>query len=129
MEHKPLITIGDYAVPEPSSYSATTATIADTARNVKGVLIGSVVRDNVASVQMSWNFISTTDWANLLQKFIPAPNGTGAYVQPVTFFCQDTGDWQTRDMVVSDRQASVFKRDKAGSIVGYTEAALSLEEV
>ena len=127
LELKALITIGGYALPEPSSYSATTATIADTARNVKGVLIGSVVRDDVASVQMSWNFISTADWANILSKFSPAQNG--AYVQPVTFFCQDTGDWQTRQMIVSDRQASVFKRDKQGNIVGYTEAALSLEEV
>ena len=127
MAYEALVSIGAYHLPEPSAYSGTTTTLADTARNTKGVLIGSVVRDDIASVKMSWNFISTADWAAILSKFSSAQGGS--YINDVTFFCQDTGSRQTRKMYVSDRQASVCKRDREGNIIGYTDASLSLEEV
>ena len=123
----PLVSIGNFSVPEPSTYSATTSTIVDSGRNVQGVVIGAVVRDDVAKVAMTWNFISAQDWADLLAQFSPARGGS--FYNNVTFFCQDTNSWVTRQMYVSDRTASIFLRDSAGNIRGYTNAALSLVEV
>lgn len=123
----PLVTIGDYAVPAPSVYSATTATIVDSGRNVQGVVIGSVIRDDVAKIEMSWNFISAADWAALLSQFSPARGGS--FYNNVTFFCQDLNGWTTRQMYVSDRNASIYLRNADGSIRGYTGASLSLVEV
>lgn len=123
----PLVTIGSYAVPAPSTYSATTATLVDSGRNVQGKVIGAVIRDDVAKIAMTWNFISAQDWADLLSQFSPARGGS--FYNSVTFFCQDTNAWETRQMYVSDRTANVFLRDSAGNIRGYTGASLSLVEV
>jgi len=122
-----LVSIGGFDVPAPSTYSATTATIVDSGRNVQGVVIGAVIRDDVAKIEMSWNFISAQDWADLLSQFSPSRGGN--FYNDVTFFCQDTNSWVTRQMYVSDRTASIFLRDAAGNIRGYTNASLSLVEV
>jgi hypothetical protein len=49
-----LVTVGGYEFPEPSTYNATTSTIVDSARNVQGYVVGSVVRPNVAKIEMTW---------------------------------------------------------------------------
>ena len=123
----PLVTIGGFAVPAPSTYAATTATIVDSGRNVQGVVIGAVIRDDVAKIAMTWNFISAQDWADLLSQFSPARGGN--FYNSVTFFLQDTNSWVTRQMYVSDRTANILLRNPDGSIKGYTGASLSLVEV
>lgn len=123
----PMVSIGSFAFPEPSTYSATTSTVVDSGRNVKGYVIGAVIRDDIAKIECSWNYISAQDWANILAQFSPARGGS--FYNDVTFFLQDTNSWVTREMYVSDRQAQVFLRDKAGNIRGYQGATLSLVEV
>lgn len=122
-----MVSIGDFDFPEPSTYSATTSTIVDSGRNVKGYVIGAVIRDDVARVDCSWNFISASDWAAILSKFSPARGGS--FYNDVTFYCQDTNTWETREMYVGDRSAQVFLRNKDGSIKGYQGARLALIEV
>lgn len=124
---RPMVSIGDYEVPEPSIYQATTSTVVDSARNVQAQVVGAVVRENLAKVAMTWNFISAQDWADLLAKFDSTRGGS--FYQTVTFFCQDTNNWETREMYISDRVADVFLRNKDGSIRGYTNARFSLVEV
>lgn len=123
----PMISIGNFAFPEPSTYSSTTSTIVDSGRNVEGYVIGSVIRDDVAKIECTWNFISAQDWANILAQFSIARGGK--FYNNVTFFLQDTNTWVTREMYVNDRKASVFLRNKDGSIRGYTGASLALIEV
>ena len=122
-----MVSIGDYAVPEPSIYQATTSTVVDSARNVQAQVVGAVVRENLAKVAITWNFISAQDWADLLARFDSTRGGS--FYQTVTFFCQDTNNWETREMYISDRVADVFLRNKDGSIRGYTNARFSLVEV
>lgn len=124
---RPMVSIGTFNVPEPSTYSSTTATVVDSSRNAKGVQIGAVIRDGVAKIDMGWKFISAEDWASLLKKF-DMKHG-GSFYNNVTFFNQDTNDWETREMYVSDRTASVFLRRPDGSIRGYTGARIALVEV
>lgn len=124
---KSLVTIGGYDIPAPSTYSATTATIVDSARNTKGYVVGSVIRDDVAKVEMTWKFISAQNWADIMALF--SPKRGGSFYNQVSFFCQDTNAWESRQMYVSDRTASIFKRDNSGAIIGYTDAKLSLVEV
>lgn len=122
-----LVSIGDYEVPEPQTYSATTSTAVDSGRNVKGYVIGAVIRENIAKVELTWGFISAEAWAGLLAKFDSTRGGS--FYNDVTFFVQDTNQWETRKMYVSDRSASVFLRGKDGSIKGYSGASFSLVEV
>lgn len=124
---RPMVSIGDFSFPEPSAYSAITSTVVDSGRNVQGYVIGAVVRDDIAKIECTWNYISAQDWANILAQFSPARGGS--FYNNVTFFLQDTNSWVTREMYVSDRQAQVFLRNKNGDIKGYQGATLSLVEV
>lgn len=128
MAIKALVTVGNFEFPEPSKYSGNTATIVDSARNAQGYTVGAVIRDDIGKVEMSWNYLTVKQWADILKCFSIARGGN--FYNNVTFFCQDTGDWTTRQMYVSDRKADVFRRDpKTGEILGYTGASLSLVEV
>lgn len=123
----PMVMIGDYAVPDPSNYTGKTITIVDGARNTKGVMIGGVIRDDVGKVECKWKYITARDWAELLSKFSIARGGS--YTNMITFLCQDSNSWETRKMYVSDRSASVFKRNQDGSIAGWLDAQISFIEV
>ena len=122
-----LVSIADHDLPDPSTYSGTTATMVDSARNAKGYMVGAVLRDDVGKVEMSWNFISVQEWSGILKLFSGKYGGN--FINSVTFFCQDSGTWETRQMYVNDRKAEVFLRNKDGSIRGYKNAAMALIEV
>lgn len=81
-----MVNIGDYDVPEPSTYNGTTATVVDGGRNTKAVFTGAVIREDVAKVDMTWKFISAKEWATLLSKF--SSKRGGAYINSVTFFAK-----------------------------------------
>ena len=123
----PMVSIGDFAFPEPSTYSATTSTVVDSGRNVQGYVLGAVIRDDIAKIELGYSFITASDWASILAQFSPARGGS--FYNNVTFYLQDTNSWVTREMYVSDRTASVFLRNKDGSIKGYQNVSLSLVEV
>jgi hypothetical protein len=128
MAFKALVTVGEYSFPEPSTYSGNTATLVDSARNAQGITVGAVIRDDVGKVEMTWNYLTVEQWADILKCFSIARGGS--FYNEVTFFCQDIGDWTTRQMYVSDRKANMFRRDpKTGDILGYTKCSLSLVEV
>lgn len=123
-----LITVGRYAFPEPSTYSSSTSTLVDSARNTEGVVIGSVIRDDVAKIDISWKYLTVEQWARVLQCF--RIKSGGSFYNSVTFFLQDTGDWTTRNMYVSDRSAGMWRRDpETGEVLGWTECKLALVEV
>lgn len=128
MSFRALVTVGEFDFPEPSTYSGNTATLVDSARNTQGVTVGAVIRDDVGKVEISWRYLTVKQWADILKCFSIARGGS--FYNSVTFFCQDTGDWTTRNMYVSDRKANMFRRDpKTGDVLGYTDCSLSLVEV
>ena len=125
---KALITVGNFAFPEPSAYSGITSTLVDSGRNTAGVTVGAVIRDDVGKVEASWKYLTVEQWANILKCFSIARGGN--FYNDVTFFCQDTGSWTTRKMYVSDRSAGMWRRDpETGDILGWVDAKLSLVEV
>lgn len=119
-----LVSIGNFEFPEPSTYNATTATIVDSARNVQGRVVGAVIRNDVAKIEMSWKYLTAYQWAQILSLF------TSSFYNEVTFLNQATNSYTTRTMYVSDRSASMWRRDpKTGAVMGYTGCSLSLVEV
>lgn len=128
MAYRALVTVGDYDFPEPSSYSGNTSTIVDSSRNVSGRMIGSVIREDISKVELSWNYLTIMQWANI-QKCFSESNG-GKFINNVTFFDQSIGDWVTKEMYVSDRKAGMWRRDPStGDVLGWTSCSLSLIEV
>lgn len=119
-----LVSIGGYNFPEPSSYSAVTSTIVDSARNVSGYVVGSVVRQDVAKIELSWKYLTVQQWATILSKF------SSDFYATVRFFNQSTGNYDVREMYVSDRSAGMWRRDpNTGEVMGWTNCSLSLVEV
>lgn len=119
-----LVTIGGYNLPEPSSYNAITSTIVDSGRNVEGKVVGSVVRHDVAKIELSWKYLTARQWANILSLF------TNSFFNDVRFMNQATNNYDVRTMYVSDRNAGMWRRHpETGEIMGYTNCTLSLVEV
>lgn len=119
-----LVSIGGFSFPEPSSYSATSSTIVDSARNVSGYVVGAVVRADVAKIELSWKYLTAAQWARILSLF------ANSFYNDVKFLNQTTNAYETRTMYVSDRSAAMWRRDpRTGAVMGYTNCSLSLVEV
>jgi hypothetical protein len=128
MAFRALVRVGGYDFPEPSTYSGTTATLVDSARNTAGVTVGAIIRDDVGKIEISWKYLTVEQWADVLSCFSRARGGN--FYNYVTFFCQDIGGWTTREMYVSDRSAGMWRRDPdSGEVLGWVDCKLSLVEV
>lgn len=128
MAFRALVSVGNYDFPEPSAYSGNTSTLVDSARNAQGVMIGAVLRDDVAKVDISWKYLTVEQWARV-QKCFRQSSG-GKFINLVSFFDQSVGGWVTKEMYVSDRKSGMWRRDpENGDILGWTDCALSLVEV
>ena len=126
MAFKALVSVGGYDFPEPSAYSGNTSTLVDSGRNVEGKMVGSVIRDDVSKVEISWKYLTVEQWKNILQCF----KGKDKFTNDVTFFDQSEGDWVTKTMYVNDRKAGIFRRDPStGDVLGWTDCSLSLIQV
>ena len=119
-----LVTVAGTPLPEPSEYSSSTSTLVDSARNVEGRVVGSVVRSDVAKIELKWRYLTAQQWADVLSLF------TSNFYNSVTFFNQTTADYTTRNMYVGDRNAGMWRRNPAtGDVMGFTDCSLSLVEV
>jgi hypothetical protein len=119
-----LVTVAGVALPEPSEYSASTSTLVDSARNVSGYVIGSVIRNDVAKVELKWRYLTAQQWASVLSLF------TNNFYNSVTFFNQATATYTTRQMYVGDRSAGIWRRHpETGAVMGFVDCSLSLVEV
>ena len=128
MAFRAWVSVRGYDFPEPSTYSGNTATLVDSARNVSGRMVGSVIRDDVAKVEISWRYLTVEQWARI-QKCFRNSSG-GRFINLVDFFDQSVGGWVTKEMYVSDRNAGMWRRDpKTGEILGWTDCRLALVEV
>lgn len=113
---------------EPSVYEGSTAGLVDGGRNAKGEFIGDVLRNDVAKVSLEWSFLTVKEWADICRYFDPKRGGK--FINSVKFFNQSTGEYDTREMYVSDRKANMHRRDpKTGMVLGWVGCKLSLVEV
>ena len=91
-------------------------------------MIGAVIRHDVAKVELTWRYLTVEEWSAILKLFNPKYGGS--FYNPVRFFNQVSGDWETRQMYVGDRTSSgMFKLDANGIPVGWMGPKLSLIEV
>lgn len=122
-----LLKIGDYMTPCPSDYVGTTSTAVDSGRNAMSVVIGNVIREDMAAVTATWNYLSVEEWAKILQLF--SGKHGGSFYQWVTFFDQVTATMRKARMYVGDRTTGgmvVF--DRNGNPKGWQNPKLELVE-
>ena len=128
MAIRALVSVGEYSFPEPSAYSGNTSTLVDSGRNVEGRMVGSVIRDDISKVEISWKYLTVEQWANI-QKCFRQSSG-GKFINNVTFFDQSVGDWVTKEMYVNDRKSGLWRRNPTtGDVMGWTDCSLALIEV
>lgn len=121
---QPLVTVAGTPLPEPSSYEATTSTLVDSGRNTAGEVIGSVVRDDIAKVSMSWKYLTLRQWADVLTLF------NKNFYNDVTFLNQSSGEFETRRMYCGDRTSGMWRRDpQTGEVMGWLDCKVALIEV
>lgn len=126
MALKALVSVGGYDFPEPSTYSANTSTLVDSSRNVEGLMVGSVIRDDISKIEIYWKYLTVEQWSNILKCF----TGKDKFVNEVYFFDQTTGDWRTKTMYVNDRKSGLWRRNPVtGDVLGWTDCSLSLIQV
>ncbi len=122
-----LLTISGVAIKDPSIYNAGTYTKVEMKDNVAGYKIGSIIRENVAEVDISWDKLSIEEWANINKLFLSEYGGST--VVEVTFLNQVTGDFTTRNMRADKRTAGLAAKDSNGNVTGWYDCKLKLSEV
>ena len=128
MAFRALVSVGGYDFPEPSTYSGNTSTLVDSSRNVQGRMVGSVIRDDVAKIEISWRYLTVKQWADIQKCF--RQSAGGKFINNVTFFDQSVGGWVTKEMYVNDRKAGMWRRSpENGDILGWTDCSIALIEV
>ena len=91
-------------------------------------MVGSVIRDDISKVELSWKYLTVEQWARIQQCF--RQSSGGKFINNVTFFDQSAGDWVTKEMYVSDRKSGLWRRNPdTGDVMGWTNCSLSLIEV
>lgn len=113
----------DYYLPDPTSYSVATSTMTDGGTSVSGHLLSSIVRDDVVQISLSWNYLEAAQWSRVTELF------KDNYINRVKYYDQVSGDWETRCMYISDRNAGLWRRDEEGNVLGWTGCSLQLTEV
>ena len=114
---------------EPATYSGTTITMIDEGTSVSGHLLGAVIREEVAHISMSWRYLTKEQWAHINGLFKTDAKDGSRYVNIVRFFNQTSGEWEEREMYVSDRSAGLWRRNPQGGIEGWVDCSLELTEV
>lgn len=129
MAFRALVSIGGVDLPTPSTYMGMTADLVDEARNVAGYVVGAIVREDVAKVEMTWKKLSPTEWSTIIKLF--NSNYGGSFFVEVTFYNQSIGDWETRTMYPSNRTTGgAYSVDPLTGIPSWwKECSLKLVEV
>ena len=139
-------------LPAPSTYRMTSTTLVDSARNTKGKVVATVVREGIRKVEISWKFLTIAQFSTIAKLFEGSQTGgNGAFSFYVKYFDTVIGDFidsengftnlgspatvygstDARQFYVGDRitdtaQITLDKSD--GSPKGYTDVKLSLIE-
>ena len=156
MVNNPLLQIKPYGTatwlntPACSDYKMTSTTLVDSARNSKGFVVATVVREGIRKIELKWNFLSMGDYS-ILAKMFEGSNtgGTGNFYCYIKYF--DTflnafinseqgftttdgtvlGNTTARLFYVGDRvcDTAKIKLDSSNKPIGFTNVSLSLIEV
>lgn len=116
----------DYVcLPCPSEYSGSSSTLVNSARNVKGVVIGEVIASDIAKVEITWNYLTRTQYSEIAKLFERLYGGS--FFVKVKFFDSVKNDWNEKIMYPNDRSFHTAKIKLVnGMPVGYTNVSLHL---
>lgn len=131
-------------LPAPIGYKMTSTTLVNGARNSKGFVVSSVIREGIRKIELVWNFLSVAQFSAVAKLFEgTATGGNGSFSFYVDYFDTVIGDFvnsqtdyltpnnnQPREFYVGDRvtDTAKIKLDENSKPIGYTNVKLSLIE-
>ena len=117
-----LITIQGVELPTPSDYTALTADIVDSGRNVQGKTVAQVVRSDVTKITVNWKYLTVKQWSDILKIF------KSNFFVDVLYYDKVEMKYQTKTFYISDRQGGLAQLDKNGVPVAWLNCGFSLVE-
>ena len=124
-------------VRSPYDYDASSSTLVDSARNSEGVVVGQVIKEDVAKIEMKWNYLTVAEYSALAQLFDSAYGGN--FFVYVSYFDVVLGDFESDNTITptlsthrifypNDRKAVVahITLDANGKPIGYKDVSLHL---
>lgn len=133
------------AIPTPSTYKMTSSTIVSTSRNTGGILLPQVIREGIRKIEVTWKFLTQTDFSLIAKLFEDASvGGTGGFTCYLKYYDTIRGaliDSETehiggnnsnplRTFYVGDRVSDTaqLQLNNDNTIKGYANVKLSLIE-
>ena len=124
-------------LPCHSDYEASASTVVDSARNSKGVVVGEPILEDVAKIELQWNFLTVAQYSQIAQLFDSAYGGS--FFNYVSYFDVVKGDFDSnnsgtptsathRIFYPNDRKVKFahIKLDSDGKPIGYVGVQLHL---
>ncbi len=129
-------------LPTPSDYKMTSTTLVSNARNSAGFLITTIVREGIRKIEMTWKYLSQTQFSLVAKLFEgTGTGGVGAFTCYLNYYDTIRGAYidsyteyntsnERRSFYVGDRvcDSAKVKLDNNGKVVGYENVRLSLIE-
>ncbi len=118
---QPFIKINGHPYPFPRrGLSLLNATIVDSARNTKGVVVGQKIgRDQQKLDDLEWAYLSAEMWSQILKEF-------DNFFVTVTYPDMVNNTWTTRKMYPGDRTATPFHLGENGMPLDYLNCKVNL---
>ena len=117
-------------VPAINGYTGQSSTSVDSSRNLKGKVVGNVVRSDIAKIELKWNYLDSQTYSDMAKLF--EVNLGGAFYVKVCFFNVIINGFDAgRTFYPNDRKANYMEitTNKIGVPVGYKGVSLNLIEV
>lgn len=109
-------------IPCPSDYSGLSSTLVDSARNTSGEVIANVIKSDVAKIELTWNYMSVSDFSKLAKLFEPKYNG--AFMVACCFFDEVAGTWEGDETTAPNTTTNVcrlfYPNDRQGIVAHIT---------
>lgn len=124
-------------LPTPSNYDASSSTLVNSARNSEGVVVGDVIAEDIAKIELQWNYLSVAEYSKVAKLFDSKYGGN--FFNFVSYFDVVLGDFESnnsgiptiathRVFYVNDRKVKVAQitLDANGKPIGYQGVSLHL---
>ena len=78
IEIKPVGAVSFTQIKCPSTYKMTSTTLVDSGRNTDGFVVNDVVREGIRKIEISWNFLTLSEFSTIAKLFESGHTGGSA---------------------------------------------------
>lgn len=110
----------DIPNPDQDSFKQSVMTLVNSGRNADGQVIGQKIGRDQSKIELSWAWLTSDEWSEILKIFETSFFNTVSYTDMVT------NQTITREMYVGDRSATPFCNNGSNQPTHYRDCKLNL---